>query len=185
MRRVRGLLAATALTSIAFAPHAGSAAENSYAASVVTLLSRPPPATRFRAPLEADLLLRLNDLRVTKRLPVLRDRPTLKLAARAHSLRMLQDNFFAHKDASQDQVGDRVAAVDRVGLYRTVGENLAQISPALPDLGPRMHRGWVQSPGHYRNMINRDYDHVGIGCVRYRDATACTQVFGGLAAELA
>ena len=185
MRRVRGFLTAAALTCIALVPYAGSAAENSYAASVVTLLSRPPPAMRFGAPLEADLLLRLNDLRVTKRLPVLRDRPTLKLAARAHSLRMLRDNFFAHKDPSQGQVGDRVAAVDRVGLYRTVGENLAQISPALPDLGPRMHRGWVQSPGHYRNMINRDYDHVGIGCVRYRDATACTQVFGGLAAELA
>jgi uncharacterized protein YkwD len=182
---VRESIAAFALMVIACVPGISLAASESYAASVLNLLSHPPAAMRFRAPLEVDLLRRLNDLRLTKRLNVLRDRPQLKLAARAHSLRMLRDDFFAHKDPSRGEVGHRVAAVDRVGLYRTVGENLAQISPALPDLGPRMRRGWVQSPGHYRNMINRDFDHVGIACVRYRDTTACTQVFGGLTAELA
>jgi uncharacterized protein YkwD len=162
-----------------------NAAPNSYAMSVLSVLTDPQKGMRFLEVEEQDLTVRLNDLRINKHLNTLIPRASLILAARSHSARMLRDGFFAHRDPEKGEVAHRVAAVDRTGLYRTVGENLAKISPVIPDLTERMHKGWVNSPGHYKNMIGREYDHIGIGCARYRKETACTQVFGGLTAELA
>lgn len=173
------------LMQVIAAAASASAAPQSYAVAILSVLAEPPQGMHFPEAEERDLLIRLNDLRVNKRLNALAPRASLVLSARAHSLRMLRDDFFAHRDPDGGEVGHRIAAVDRTGLYRTAGENLAMISPVLSDLTNRMHKGWVKSPGHYRNMVGREYDHVGIGCVRFRKETACTQVFGGLAAELA
>lgn len=177
------LLALAILISPLLAPSTSFAA-SSYAKQVQDLLAAPPKTMHYPSAIEDEILDRLNRLRARKRLNRLTDRHGLKQAARAHSLRMLRDGFFAHDDPDRRGAGDRIAATDRVSLYRTVGENLAKIEPVLPDLAQRMHDGWVDSPGHYKNMIGKDFTHVGIGCARFRRETTCTQVFGGLAGTL-
>lgn len=166
------------------APFAVTAAQDGYALSVLTLIAKPPQGMRYPEAVETEIFRNLNKLRKRKRLRQLDDREGLQLAARAHSLRMLRDDFFAHEDPDGRGAGHRIAATDRTGLFRTVGENLAKISPVLPDLAERLHDGWVDSPGHYKNMIGKGFTHVGIGCAQFKRETACTQVFGGLAGTL-
>lgn len=51
--------------------------------------------------------------------------------------------------------------------WRAAGENVAWISEGgrgtPEEIAQRMHQGWLDSPGHRANMLNRDYTHVGIG----------------------
>lgn len=181
----RGLAVALALAGVWLSAGGSAASAASYAESVQAILSSPPAGANYPEAVEASILNDLNKLRARKKLGILGNRPALQKAARAHSMRMLRDGFFAHEDPDGRDVGARIAAVDRTGLYRTVGENLGKITPVIPDVAVRMHKGWVESPGHYTNMINKDFDRVGIGCAQDAKQTLCTQAFGGLAAQLA
>lgn len=165
-------------------PPAPAVAPGSYAGATAALLANPPAGTRHPGDVEADILDRLNALRHERGLGQLRHRDGLRDAARVHALRMQRDRFFAHEDPDGKGAGDRVAVVDRTGVYRTIGENLGQIEPILAGVGRDMHEGWVNSPGHFANMIKPEFSHVGIGCAQDRRRTYCAQVFGQLAGTL-
>ncbi len=52
-------------------------------------------------------------------------------------------------------------AFDQNGVrYRTAGENIAagQMSPA------GVMQSWMNSPGHRANILNPDFNHIGVGC---------------------
>jgi len=97
---------------------------------------------------------------------------------------MLRDRFFAHDDPDGNGALVRVAAHDRHNIYRFVAENLAKISPPRGDMARLVHDGWVNSPGHYKNMVSEKSTHVGNGCAIAGEILMCTQVFGGDAGTL-
>lgn len=60
----------------------------------------------------------------------------------------------------------------------SAGENIYQ-SPRTPEAAVQ---GWKESPGHYKNMVNENYQRIGIGLVRKPNTTwdyYWTQVFAG------
>lgn len=96
--------------------------------------------------------------------PALASVPQLDQAAFVHSANMANYNFFAHEGLDESSVADRVT--DQGYAWQRVGENLAAgqrtISQAV--------NGWLQSPGHCKNLMNPNFQHMGAACVTNPDA---------------
>ena len=99
----------------------------------------------------------------------------LRCAARVHSLDMAMRGFFDHTNP------DGLSPFDRMELagyeYRAAGENIAA-GQTTPE---QVVQGWLDSPGHCRNIMSPDFEEIGVGY----DATTTgefphywTQVFG-------
>lgn len=155
-----------------------AATGQSYTEKTRHMLATPPAGLTVPATVEDRVFSLLNQLRAENGLPVLGAGKGLRDAARAHSNRMQRDDFFAHTDPDGRSINDRVAAVDRQTLYSAMAENLAKIRPPGRDPARTVHDGWVNSPGHYKNMISDRFSHVGVGCAVMKQILVCTQVFG-------
>jgi uncharacterized protein YkwD len=82
----------------------------------------------------------------------------LAAIARAHSRDMVTNNFIAHVSPT---TGDAVARVKRAGLNPSpVLENVGQEGGA-----EKAHRGFMASPAHRANILNKKITRVGIGVV--------------------
>lgn len=164
--------------ALAMTAGAPSASGKSYTEAALDLLAKPPAGLSVPKAAEDRVFSLLNKMRADKGLPVLRAGKGLRDAARVHSYRMLRDDFFGHQDPDGRSASGRLAAVDRQTLYSAIGENLAKISPPGQNPARTVHDGWVNSPGHYKNMISGRFSHVGIGCAVQKRLLVCTQVFG-------
>lgn len=94
----------------------------------------------------------------------------LRCAARLHSRDMAQRDFFDHTNPDGE---DPFTRMERAGYrYFAAGENIAAGYPT-----PKaVVEGWLQSPGHCRNIMNPDFTEIGVG---YWDPGALwTQTFG-------
>jgi len=123
---------------------------------------------------EAESLKLLNELRAEKGLPKLKLRSDLAAFARSWSETMANDGFgHSTAEARGDLLDGRSGA----------GENIAanfgtRTSPKKAiALAHQFHDMWMRSPGHYRNMVNRSYDEVGIGFFRHPEEGWFATVF--------
>lgn len=82
----------------------------------------------------------------------------IRAAARGHSLDMGQQGYFEHDSLDGRTFADRMTDVGFMGASPW-GENIAagQGSPE------EVVEGWMNSPGHCRNIMNPDYRTIGIG----------------------
>lgn len=87
----------------------------------------------------------------------------LDAAARLHAEDMAANDYFDH--TSQDGRGPTERAAEQ-GYEGGVGENIAA---GYPDAASVME-GWMNSEGHRANILNCDYDLLGVG-VADRDGT--------------
>ncbi|MEO9864717.1 MAG: CAP domain-containing protein [Yoonia sp.] len=96
-------------------------------------------------------------LRAQNGLPPLRSNAGLDASAMAHSVDMRAYNYVSHEDRSGLRAQGRVhrAGVTRCGI----GENIAQGQKSVEEA----IAAWMNSPGHRRNMLNRNYASYGIG----------------------
>jgi len=89
--------------------------------------------------------------------------PLLAAAARRHARAMLRQGFFSHDDPQGRDPQERVDAFDPAnGLI--VGENIA----AGYKNASATCRGWMNSTGHRRAILNPDYEVAGGGYARGR-----------------
>lgn len=78
---------------------------------------------------------------------------------------------------------DAFTVFDEEGIhypYRTAGENLGMATYHLQEeqMAELIFNGWVESQGHYENMIRSDFEEIGVG-VHYDDEFLyITQLFG-------
>lgn len=91
----------------------------------------------------------------------------LEQAALVHSNDMYANNYFSHVAKDGSKAGDRI---DDAGYrWRTYAENIA--------FGYRSEKevvfGWIQSPGHCKNIMNKAYNEMGVS----RVGDYWTQVF--------
>jgi uncharacterized protein YkwD len=81
--------------------------------------------------------------------------PALVRSSFAHSEDMSVRNYFDHDSPDGDTVGDR--ATEAGYRFTAVGENIA--------FGQRDVRqvmeAWIDSPGHFKNLITPDFEHFG------------------------
>jgi len=100
--------------------------------------------------------------------PALSWNTKLETAATAHSLDMFQHHYFSHTAPDGSSSGQRVQ--DAGYSWRAYGENIAAGYPSEQEA----IAGWISSPGHCRNIMNKDFTEMGVG----RAGTYWTQVFG-------
>ena len=72
---------------------------------------------------------------------------------------MSSNNFFSHTGSDGLQPWDR--AVAEGYAYRSIGENIAAGQGSVGEV----QSGWMDSPGHCRNIMNSGYVEVGAACV--------------------
>jgi uncharacterized protein YkwD len=130
---------------------------------------------------------RVNDARRTHQLPPLAWTDSLHPLASTHSRDMAERDFFGHVNPSGEDVNDRARQLDLV-CYRVLkdsmiakgfGENLYKSTrfhryqeryrndrlqqrvyewKTLSEMADEVVTGWMNSPGHRRNILNRSYD---------------------------
>ena len=125
--------------------------------------------------LEVQCLNEVNRLRQSHRLVPLVFSENLLQVARSYSRRMAEEKFFSHNDPEGRSVRERVTEANI--KWRMVGENLAfsngYINPVAISL-----RGWMDSPGHRRNLLDPDWRHTAIGVWISADGTVYfTEIF--------
>ncbi|WP_235433275.1 CAP domain-containing protein [Protofrankia coriariae] len=97
----------------------------------------------------------------------------LLLAAQWHSEDMAANSYMDHVSLDGRTMTDRATASGY--RYRMLGENVAagQNSPA------EVMDGWMNSPGHRRNILNGEFTQIGVGYARGGSyGIYWTQVFG-------
>lgn len=118
--------------------------------------------------MERQIVVLLNNLRVANGLPPVKISAELTAAARFHARDMCQKNYFAH--ASQDGSGNVTCQTfDRIGAFYTWTAAAENLAAGYFDAQSAFN-GWVNSPGHYSNMMSALVYEVGIGY--YYDASA-------------
>jgi uncharacterized protein YkwD len=120
---------------------------------------QPAPPQISPAAFEQRVIELINVERTKRGLPALGFDDKLTLAARAHSQDMADKGFFSHTGSNGSNPGDRISATGYD--WSTYGENIAA-GYTTPE---SVVRGWMESPGHRANILNRDVRELGVGHV--------------------
>ncbi len=100
--------------------------------------------------------------------PALKWNDLLEKAASSHSLDMEKKKYFSHKAPDGSRAGERL---DKIGYkWSTYGENIANGY----ENEESVVKGWLSSPGHCKNIMNKSYKEMGAG----RAGNLWTQTFG-------
>jgi uncharacterized protein YkwD len=118
-----------------------------------------PPQTLERNESERDLFDFLNQERTDNGLPELRWDDALFKAARQHALLMMNLNMMEHQLPGEPGLEERLTAAG--ARFSFIAENIAVGgSPGT------IHDGWMNSPGHRKNILEPRVTAVGIAAVR-------------------
>jgi len=101
----------------------------------------------------------------------------LAQAALAHCRRMVQEGPIAHRYGGEADVSGRAA---EAGAHFSVIEENVAIGPS-PDA---IHSGWMHSPGHRKNLLSPDVDHVGIAVIAARGVLYAVADYSRAVAQL-
>lgn len=135
------------------------------------------PIAAYASPVEADTLITLtNQARQDAGFARLEAHYQLTQAARRKALDIIKEGYFSHTTPSGKPFYQWIEEEDYAYLY--AGENLAidfVSSEGAVD-------AWLASPLHRKNILNKEYTHIGIATARgiWRDheTTVVVQLFG-------
>lgn len=100
--------------------------------------------------------------------PVVTWNDLLERAAFNHSKDMAQNNYFSHTSPNGDNAGARLREAGYNWL--AYGENIAMGYNNEKEVVA----GWIKSPGHCKNIMNKNYKEMGVAKVN----SYWTQAFG-------
>lgn len=111
--------------------------------------------------------------------------PALTQAARAHSSDMIEEDYFAHTSPDGETLVERLRhfgyVTEGYGFWK-VGGNIAfgNYSKGEPD---HIFEGWMNSPPHRENILEGDFEQIGIGTAAgtyktYEETVMYTADFG-------
>jgi uncharacterized protein YkwD len=161
-----------ALTSLAGAGSAASDADRP-APKVTENLQ---PAVFKTDDLEARAFAAINQERAAYGLPPLRLAGDLSVVAREHSQDMVERDYFAHQSPDGRDLRHRFAR-HGISNWRYIAENIA-CNRGYEDPVNAAVAGWMNSPGHRKNILNKNLAESGIGvAVSDSGRVFFTQVF--------
>lgn len=127
------------------------------------LLEKASQDGQFLIALEAEINRRVNQYRLAKNLPPLKMNAEISYVARKHSQNMANK----HATFSHDGFKQRAKAVGKTIPYKAFAENLAYLK-GYPDLASVAVQGWIDSPGHRKNMEG-NFNLTGVGIAKNTD----------------
>ena len=108
--------------------------------------------------MEAEFLSRINSLRASKGLSQLQLSGELVGVARNWTDQMTAAGVISHNPNLAGQVG---------GAWTKLGENVGVTGPT--DSISSLMQAFIESPGHYANLIRPEWTHVGVGVTTSAD----------------
>jgi uncharacterized protein YkwD len=132
------------------------------------------PSSAFATDAEQEILRLVNRERQSRGLAPMVSDERLQQAARLHSQRMAAANEIGHQLAGESELERRL----RAARFDTSGENVAVAADA-----ERAHTALMHSPHHRDNILDREYNSVGIGVVRTGLEVFVTQDFARVLPE--
>jgi uncharacterized protein YkwD len=127
----------------------------------------PPPAP---STIEQVVVL-VNQARAAAGCGPVRLNAQLTAAAQAHSDDMAANGYFSHTSLDGRTFDQRIRAAGYTGGY--LGENIAQGQRGAQ----AVHDAWMSSSGHRRNILDCNFDAIGMGL--HAATWTWTQDFGG------
>lgn len=119
---------------------------------------RAVAAPRYDEAAEQKIFELLNQARTQRGLPALEASAQLQESARAHSQLLASRQKLSHQFRGESALRERLAST---GLhFDDDGENVG-----LNQSAEGAHQGFMHSPGHRANILNPDYNAVGVGVV--------------------
>jgi uncharacterized protein YkwD len=118
---------------------------------------------------EMEIFDLVNRERSKLRLPNLEWDSDVARIARAYSRRMARDGFFDHIDPDGNSAIERAENAKLKG-WSKIGENLFACDP-IDSFSAIAVRGWMRSPTHKENMLDRNWTATGIGIAKARDGS--------------
>jgi uncharacterized protein YkwD len=147
------------------------------AAVFFCFVSAPANAQLQRNDSERQLFESLNHERTAQGFSALQWDAALFKAARRHALLMLNLNLLEHQLPNESSLETRAAEAG--ARFGVIAENIA--FGANPQT---IHAGWMQSPGHRKNILDPRLTSVGIAAVRGPGGLYAVQDFSQLVPEL-
>lgn len=136
--------------------------------------------------IEREMLTLINEERTSRGLQPLQLETQLNDSSEDHSAWMLNTDTFSHTGSGGSTATQRMQAAgfDLEGSWRT-GENIAwqseRGSEGISDDVAQLHQNLMNSPGHRANILNPDFEYIGIGVetgdMQGFDAVMVTQNF--------
>jgi len=114
--------------------------------------------------MEQDLFKLVNIERQKLGLAPVRFSPPLSFLARRHSQNMALRGDISHLSTSGEVYSERL--VEGGFYFIKNGENVAYSQAFIPEF---IHQGFMDSPGHRVNVLDPDFDELGIGVVFKKD----------------
>ena len=125
---------------------------------------------------EAKILYLINEIRLDNGMDKVRWNDDLASLARSYSNNMAKDRFFSHFNRNGETVVERARKM-KIVRWKMIGENLFK-GTGIEDLPRFAIKGWMKSPQHKKNIMERRFNETGIGLARSSDGTIyATQVF--------
>ncbi|AZM87353.1 CAP domain-containing protein [Streptomyces sp. W1SF4] len=126
-------------------------------ASAAPAAPAAPQAAGALPEAQAKVLELVNQARAAAGCPALTVNEKLTKAAQDHSADMAAHRNMSHTGSDGSDAGQRIT---RAGYqWRTYGENVAY-GYSSPE---QVMEGWMNSPGHRRNILDCSYKEIGIG----------------------
>ncbi len=177
---IKGLCALTMFllaAAIATAP----AQASDYARYAHSVLASLPEIAKARPDLEAYLDKRVSGYRSENGRKRLIASDMLRDAARAQAADMMYSGKSMHVSRKGHKFGDRFGAyVEDIDLFAARGENAAsdrRKGPADKAKAERLFQSWLDSSGHRRNLMLRDYEYVSTGVIQRGNELWAVQMF--------
>lgn len=120
----------------------------------------------------------LNELRKEVGVSPLQKNDVLKRAADTRAVET--EHLFSHTRPDGRDTFTVLQEPDHTYNYRLAGENLGMATYFKSEkrMAEFLFNGWVESPGHYENMIKPEFEEVGIGVHYDGEVLYATQLFG-------
>jgi uncharacterized protein YkwD len=148
------------------------------------LVSSLPTDSQFRDDLENQLAKEANSFRSGKGVKPLTASKQLQLAARAHAVDMMLNNFVGHRSSRGQEFDSRMSAFLGGGrpmmMLPRMGENAArdtQKGEANSAKASRLFQQWVDSRPHRKALLNGSYRFVSTGVVQRGNKIYAVQIF--------
>lgn len=106
----------------------------------------------------------INERRATEKLAPLAEQAQLTKASADFSALMVAERFFAHVSPGGSELTDRLTRAGYLGHPGSwaVGENIAWGESYLA-APAEIVNAWMASPGHRKNILNPDFEEIGLG----------------------
>ena len=135
----------------------------------------------FNSQVERLIAIKTNELRSALGRDTLIQTAIGDSIASSHSMDMADNNYFSHTGQNGSTPWSR--AFDLGLSFSGLGENIAKRGPypigsEAELVASGLVEAWVNSPGHYSNMISTDWQYIGVGFAFDSDNVAYgTQIF--------